>query len=276
MTWPRFGRSRREGLGGRRRTSPPMAPSARRRLRRGPRFTRVVLCVAVAVAVLTPLALWLRNSSLVRVTDVRIIGIDGRQSAEIRSVLTSAGEDMTTLNVRENALLGAVAPYPIVRSLRTETDFPHGLRIIVNAYEPVGALEAAGGRVTAVAGDGTLLRGTAARDLPLVGVRTIPGGDRVDDARTMGAVNVLAMAPPSLRARVVRLYEGTRGWAMNVENGPKLYFGGASRLEAKWGAASQVLADRMSRGAAYVDVRVPERPVAGGLEPRAQETQPQL
>lgn len=240
------------------------------------RVTRVVLGIAVALAVLTPLALWLRDSSLVRVTDVTVSGIDGRQAEPVRSILIAAGEDMTTLDVREDALLSAVAPYPIVRSLRTETDFPHGLKIIVNAYEPVGALRTGGGRVTAVASDGTLLRGTGARDLPLLGVRTIPGSDRVRDKTTMGAVNLLAIAPPSLRARVVRVYRGRRGWALSVENGPKLYFGASSRLEAKWGAAAQVLADRSSRGASYVDVRIPERPVAGGLRSRPTETQPQL
>jgi cell division protein FtsQ len=61
-----------------------------------------------------------------------------------------------------------------------------------------------------------------------------------------------------------------------MNDGPKLYFGGAARLEAKWGAAAQVLAHRSSRGASYVDLRIPERPVAGGLKPRPAEPQPQL
>jgi hypothetical protein len=173
--------------------------------------TRVLIIAAVTVAVVASFSLWFRNSSFVRVTDVTVTGLDGRQGAEIRSVLTAAGEDMTTLNVREYALLSAVAPYPIVRGLRTQTDFPHGLKIIVKAYEPVGALEANGGRVTAIASDGTLLRGTPTRDLPLVGVRSIPGGDRVGDKLTMGAVDLLAAAPRSLRARVVRVYRGKRG-----------------------------------------------------------------
>jgi cell division protein FtsQ len=92
----------------------------------------------------------------------------------------------------------------------------------------------------------------------------------------MGAVNLLALAPPALRARLVRVYRGQRGWSLTVQNGPKLYFGGARRLEAKWAAAAQVLAHPSSLGASYVDVRVPERPVAGGLKPRGTETQPQL
>ena len=97
------------------------------------------------LAVLTPLALWLRNSSLVGVQDVSVAGIDGTQAAQIKGALEAAGRDMTTLHVRENALLSAVAAYPVVRSLRTETDFPHGLRITINAYEPVAAVRAGAG-----------------------------------------------------------------------------------------------------------------------------------
>ena len=67
-----------------------------------------------------------------------------------------------------------------------------------------------------------------------------------------------------------------QGLAATLESGPKLYFGGGSRLAAKWGAAAQVLADRTSKGASYLDLRVPERPVAGGLQPRATNTQAQL
>ena len=247
-----------------------MAPFARRRV------MRVALGIALALAVLAPLALWLRDSSLVRVTHVTITGIDGRQAGQIRTVLSAAGEDMTTLDVREEALLSAVAPYPIVRSLRTETDFPHGLKIMINAYEPVGALETEVGRVTPVASDGTLLRGAGARNLPLLGVKTIPGGDRVGDRTTMDAVNLLAVAPAALRARVVRVFRGRRGWALSVENGPKIYFGVAGRLKAKWEAVALVLMHQSSRGASYIDVRIPERPVAGGLKPRPLQSQPQL
>jgi len=61
-----------------------------------------------------------------------------------------------------------------------------------------------------------------------------------------------------------------------MENGPKLYFGGAAQLAAKWGAAAQVLSSSTSRGAAYLDLRIPNKPVAGGLQPRPDNPQPQL
>ncbi|MGH2944551.1 MAG: hypothetical protein ACRDLN_17450, partial [Solirubrobacteraceae bacterium] len=76
--------------------------------------------------------------------------------------------------------------------------------------------------------------------------------------------------------RVGRVYRGPRGLAATMRSGPKLYFGGGARLDAKWVAAAEVLEHRTSRGAAYVDLRVPERPVAGGLQPRPTNTQAQL
>ncbi|CAN5267888.1 hypothetical protein BH20ACT16_BH20ACT16_13350 [soil metagenome] len=246
-----------------------MAPFARRRM-------RVVFGITVLLVVLAPLALWLRNSSLVRVEDVSVKGIQGPQAEQIGRALEAEAIEMTTLNVRESALLRAVAQYPVVRSLRTETDFPHGMRIMVNAYEPVAVLQTSGGGLTAVAGDGTLLRGSTTRDLPVVGVRSAPAGSRLGRGDTMGAVRLLGAAPRALRSRIDRVYRGPRGLAATMADGPKLYFGGAAQLEAKWGAAVVVLSHRTSRGASYVDLRIPERPVAGGLQPRPDNTEPPL
>lgn len=245
-----------------------MAPFARRR-------TRVVLGIAVLLAVLAPLAMWIRNSSLVGVHEVSVTGIDGPQAAQIKRALEAAGRDMTTLHVQEDKLLGAVAAYPVVRSLRTAADFPHGLRIAVNAYEPVAAVRTGSG-VMAVAGDGTLLRGSTTRALPMVEVRARGGGDRLGRGEALSAARLLAAAPRALRTRVVRVYRGPRGLTATMENGPKLYFGGAGRPHEQWRAAAQVLASSTSRGAAYVDLRIAERPVAGGLRPRGDETQPTL
>jgi cell division protein FtsQ len=245
----------------------PMASLTRRR-------TRVLVAAAVLLAVAAPLALWLRDSPVVRVERVTVTGVSGTQAGAIRAALTEAALDMTVLHVRDDALRTAVEPYPVVRALRTQTDLPHGLHISVDAYEPAAALQAGGG-LTAVAADGTVLRGAPTRGLPVVRVGTTPTGQRARDARALRAIAVLDAAPPGLRARVARIYRGPRGIAASVDNGPKLYFGGAARLAAKWAAASQVLSQRSSRGASYVDLRVPERPVAGGLQPRQAQPQPQ-
>jgi cell division protein FtsQ len=68
------------------------------------------------------------------------------------------------------------------------------------------------------------------------------------------------------------VYPGPRGLTAPLSNGPVLYFGGPERLRAKWTAVARVLADKSSAGATYLDVRLPERPAAGGLEaPQQQE-----
>jgi cell division protein FtsQ len=198
---------------------------------------------------------------------VTVTGIGASQSTEIRDALTVAARDMTTLDVDDDALRRAVSTFPIVRDLHTTSGFPHRLRIAVDAYDPVVALQA-GGSETAVAADGTLLRGTPTAALPVLGVRTLPAGDHVGDAAARRAIRLLAAAPAPLRGRVARVFRGTRGLAATVEDGPKLYFGGGERLRAKWYAAAQVLADSSAQGASYVDVRIPERPVAGGFQPR--------
>jgi cell division protein FtsQ len=239
------------------------------------RRTRAVLAAAVLLAVVTPLALWLRDSPVVRVEGVTVTGVSGPQSGGIRAALTEAALDMTVLHVRDDALRTAVEPYPVVRSLRTQTHFPHGLRITVNAYEPVAALQA-GDQLTAVASDGRVLRGAPTRGLPVVRIAATPAGDHARDARAVKAIALLDAAPPPLRTRVARIYRGPHGVAASVDNGPDLYFGAATRLRAKWAAAAQVLSQQSSRGASYVDLRVPERPVAGGLQPRQAQHQPQL
>lgn len=235
------------------------------------RRPRAVLVVAVLVAVLVPAGLWLRTSALVGVQSVEVSGIQGAQSMQIRKALTSAGLDMTTLAVDEDALRDAVSSFPIVRDLRTSTEFPHGLRIDVDVYDPVAAV-AAGGSTIAVGFDGTLLRDAPRSGLPLVGVNQVPAGSRVSDAAALRAIGLLAAAPAALRSRVDRVFRSDRGLSAALQNGPKLYFGSDEDARAKWAAAAEVLAQSSSRGASYVDLRLPDRPVAGGFRPRPDTT----
>jgi len=72
--------------------------------------------------------------------------------------------------------------------------------------------------------------------------------------------------PSALRGRVGEIErERGKGVVASLDRGPKLIFGDGSRVAVKWAAAVRVLADPDAAGAAYVDVRIPERPAAGGL-----------
>jgi cell division protein FtsQ len=241
----------------------PLAPLLRRV---PPRAAVAVVAVAAGLA-----GAWLlvRDSSLVAVERVTVIGVSGPQAAKVRAALEDAARDMTTLHVRRDELRTAVAPYPIVRDIEVHPDPPDTLRIVVREHVPVAALQRAGHAV-AVAADGTVLSGVSVRGLPVVASRAAPGGRRLD-ARSRAATALLAAAPRPLRARVARLTTGPKGWTAQLRRGPRLIFGRSARARAKWIAAARVLGDRSSAGATYIDLRLPERPAAGGVVDPAQQ-----
>ena len=146
-----------------------------------------------------------------RVKEVTITGIDGRQARAIREALTVAALDMTTLAVDDGRLLDAVSTYPVVRSLRASADFPHRLRISVNAYEPIAAVQTRGGSATAVSSDGTLLRGAPTKGLPDRRAKVSPGGGRVGDASARSAIRLMAaVTGAAARTRRARLSRTAR------------------------------------------------------------------
>lgn len=229
-----------------------------------PRPRAILVGVLAAVTVLGGW-LWLRDSAVVAVDRVDVTGIRGAQAGAIRSALVSAGRDMTTLHVRPDELRKAVGPYPIVRGVTAEADFPHRLRVRVDTYEPVGVIVVDGAKVP-VAGDGTLLRGTSAEGVPVLPLRSPPAGARITGGVAARQIALLAAAPAALRAKVDKVFTGPRGLTARLRTGLVLYFGGPERLGAKWASAVAVLADASSAGATTLDLRVPERPAAGGLE----------
>lgn len=238
-----------------------------RRLRR-----RVLALLLAALALACGYQFWLRDSSLVAVERVSIAGLTAEEAPRIRAALTAAARDMTTLHVRRGELERALAPFPVVRSFEVEPDFPSTLRIRVVEHRPVAILRAgtSGGGVP-VAADGTLLRGVVPSDpLPAMTLGEPLAGGVLAEAAALRRLRVVAAAPPALLGRVRAVRETrARGLVVHLRRGPRLVFGDLTRLEAKWAAAAAVLADPDSAGAAYVDLRVPERPAAGGLAPPA-------
>ncbi len=252
---------------------------------------------------------WLaRHSSLTAVERVHVSGLaaaTGADTAAIETALSGAARGMSTLGVNPTVLRAAVAQYPIVRSVRTRTLFPHGLRIEVVEQPPVATLVENGAR-TAVAADGVVLgpgylssalplvnatatgaatgsaiatgnaAGTATGTATAAGTATTTGtatgeagitlpatGHSVRGASLLGALSVLGAAPAALERTVTRVYFGPRGLTIVLRSGLLAYFGDATRAHAKWIALTRVLADPSSVGAAYIDVRLPERPAAG-------------
>ncbi len=253
-------------VGARRRGS--ATATGRRSARRGRTTRQRLILAAVVLAAVAALAgggwIWLRDSSLVSVQQVTISGVSGPDAGVIRGALIAAARTMTTLDVKRHDLLMAVAPYPVVRDVLVSTQFPHGMRIRVVEQIPVGALVVSG-RETTVASDGTLLADVPAKPwYPLIPLRVLPGGARVTDPVAVAAVSALAAAPYDALGKIKQVTEdATHGLLAELRNGPKIYFGQATELAAKWTAALTVLAASGSAGAAYIDVTDPQRPAAG-------------
>ncbi|HEU4974274.1 MAG TPA: cell division protein FtsQ/DivIB [Baekduia sp.] len=243
------------------------------RIRTAPRVPRAVVWIVPLLALVVVGGLWLRDSSLVAVKRVTVTGLSGPNAVAVSRALESAARDMTTLHVREDELRAVAAPYPIVKNLHVETDFPHGMTIAVDANVPVAAVSV-DGVTTPVGSDDRLLRGAAHGPLPVVSLRAAPG-DRVTERDAIAAIAAIAAAPQPLRERIERAStDPQQGLVLELRDGPQLRFGEGDRLAAKWAAAAAVLAHPDSAGATYVDVRYPERPAAGGLEDPASQRDP--
>jgi cell division protein FtsQ len=237
---------------------------------------RLRICLIVALIGAPALAggwLWLRHSSLVAVREVHIAGARGVDASAIDSALAAAARRMSTLDIRPGELRAAVSAYPIVGRLHVHASFPHTLTIRVVEQPPVAAV-AVGGARTAVAADGVVLGAAHLnRSLPALSATTpLTPGERVRSPALLAALTVLGAAPPPLAAQTQRAFSGPEGLTVVLHAGVRAYFGDATRPHAKWLALARVLADPSSAGAAYVDVRVPERPAAGfaaGVTPPA-------
>jgi cell division septal protein FtsQ len=237
------------------------------------RLRIVLLTVLVTLALAGGGFLLLRHSSLSTIEHVQVEGlvaVHGANSGAIEAALTGAAHNMSTLDVKLTALRAAVASYPIVRSIQAHASFPHSLRVEVLEQPPVAELAVDGVR-TAVAADGIVLgpdylssslpladagEADAASPLPAVG-QSVRGGSLLQ------ALSVLGAAPPALARAVTNVYSGSKGLTLALRGGLLAYFGDGTRPHAKWIALTRVLADPSSAGAAYIDVRLPERSAAG-------------
>lgn len=214
---------------------------------------RRIAAAGMVLAVLAGAALAARTAPFLQVEDVRVAGVAGEQAPEVRRALVRAARTMSTLDVDEAALRAAVEPYASVRDLEVERDLPQALRIEVAETLPVAVI---GG--SAVGPDAEPLEGVSTSRLPTV---------RAGTTTARRLVRVLAAAPRELLAHA-RTARATRGGVeVELRDGPVLRFGDHRRPRAKWLAATAVLGEERSSGAAYIDVAVPERPTAGGEVP---------
>ena len=232
-----------------------------------PRLRRWLLAALAVALVLGGLYMfWFRDSSFVGVQKVSISGARGKDAGAHARGAERCGARHEHPACGPRHAGASRCRLQLVRTLEVSADFPHTLRIRVIEHRPVAIAVGDSGRVP-VAADGTVLQGVPTGGaLPTVKLSEPAGSDRVEEAAALRLVAVAGGAPAALSHRLTDVsVKGGKGIVAHVRHGPDLIFGDASAIAAKWVAIARVLADPSARGATYVDVRVPDRPAAGGL-----------
>lgn len=227
---------------------------------------RLLIALLIALALLTLYRFWFRDSSFVRVEHVSVSGLTTKDAPRIQAALEGAAHDMSTMRINQAELNSAVAGFPVVKTVEAQASFPHTLKIHVVEEKPAAVLAVNNERLL-LAPDGSVLRGVATgHPLPLIRTNGAVPQAMLTDSTPLGALHVAGAAPEALLGRISSITHGKEGILVHLRSGPELIFGDDSRPFAKWAAVAAVLADPSSKGASYVDVRLPGRPIAGGLD----------
>jgi cell division protein FtsQ len=195
------------------------------------------------------------------------IDVEGASSAtggRIRAALRPyVGESLVRFDQRDAER--RIASVPEVADAHFDRDFPHTLKVRVRLERPVAILRRGS--------DAWLVSSTARvlahlkRPYPSLPRIWVPASADVSVNATLGgtgAAGVAAVAPLRtlrLDASVRQVVAGDGDLTLVLSSGTRLRLGDTGDLRLKLAIARQILP--LTHGAAYVDVSVPERPVAG-------------
>jgi cell division protein FtsQ len=207
----------------------------------------------------------LRASSAFAVRHVIVVGASPAVRAEVRRAATFV-RGTSLLSLDAAALERRVDALPTVLSMRYDRAFPHTLRIVIVPERPVAVLHrgrslwllSARGRVIAP------LRRGAEPPLARVWVPTttaVEVGATLPPARGLTAAQALALAAGfPVRIDTVSLVRNQL--VFRLRTGLELRLGEPTDLRLKLAIARRAL-EQLPAGTAYLDVSLPQRPVAG-------------
>ena len=241
----------------------PLVPSGR----------SLLVAFAVLGAVLVAIVV-ARETPLFAVRDISVSGASPGVESQVRKALRDrSGSSLVGLDLDDAR--SDVAALPTVAAVAFDRDYPHTLNVTVVAERPVAVVRQ-GADSFLVSGRGRVIarvERTAAPDLARIWVKRDvpldPGALVVGDLLTaVGAVAPLAdLRFPS---RVVSVTTAD-GLTLRLRSGLELRLGDMHDVDLKLAVAARVLR-ALPAGSGYLDVSVPDRPVAGppGLDPQVE------
>jgi cell division protein FtsQ len=225
----------------------------------------LLLSIVVLAAVIAGGYMLVRNSSLVQVREVKIVGLSGYYDKEARSAVVNEATQMTTMNFDPTRIEEAAGGFVDVAGVKVETDFPHSATIYVDVRRPVLIARLNGRTVTLSQKGEVITAASSIAGLPHIEASGDVVNGRVTGGKALAAATLLGAAPDVLMRKVDGIKWGKFGIVVSMEKGPDLYFGTSADAKLKWRDAATVLASDAATGASYLDLRVPGRPAIGGL-----------
>ena len=239
----------------------------------GPFRLVAVALIACAVALLAyGLVDW---TGTFKIVHIEVTGASGQIARDVELALAPlAGESLTSLGTAEVQALAKQVPY--VLAAKVERDFPNALKVRLVLHEPVAVVRSGAG-AWIVSGRGQVLEAVKPTDSPRLPRVWIPAGIEAEpgtalqSATALAAARALARLPQPFPLPVVSARGSIDDLTLIVgkAHGVEVRLGEAESLKLKLEVAARVLASVRRSGSqpvAYVDVSVPERPVASWHE----------
>jgi cell division protein FtsQ len=236
---------------------------------RGSLPSRLLAVAGAALVGLGLLYLGARQTSVLSLRAIEVSGAPPAVAAAVRSAAQpSLGQSLVGLD--GEALAGRLRALPSVAAVEYDRSFPHTLRLRVTPEQPV-ALVRAGTQSWVVSRRGRVIRAAdrlVLRRLPRVWLPSAtelrPGNTLADDQQAL-AVRALAHVRERFPAPIVTARESEGHITLVLAGKQELRLGGAGALPLKLAVAERVLETldpAEEAGLLYLDVSLPERPVA--------------
>jgi cell division protein FtsQ len=209
-----------------------------------------------------------RESSLFAVRQIRISGAPPRVAAHVRAALAPL-EGRSLIGLDHAAVERRLAGLADVAAASFDRDFPHTLRVLVTPAHSIAVVRRGAG-AWIVSSDGTVIRAAdrfAAPRLPRIWVSrttSVEPGAAVGDSDAAHAIKAIATARRAgFAARIAGVRATADELTFILAGGMQLRFGDLAALPVKLAVARRLL-PLVQGTSTYIDLSVPERPVAGG------------